>query len=40
MVGDTLYGDKSDRLHLHAEYLEFDHPYSKEKQIFLASAPF
>ena len=40
MVGDTLYGEQGDRLHLHAEYLEFDHPYTKEKQVFLAPVPF
>ncbi len=26
IVGDDLYGKKSNRLHLHAEYLEFTHP--------------
>lgn len=29
--GDRLYGQKSDRLYLHAEYLEFIHPVSGEK---------
>lgn len=29
--GDELYGSKADRLYLHAEFLEFTHPVSKEK---------
>lgn len=40
MVGDGLYGEKADRLHLHAERLEFDHPYSKERLTFSAPAEF
>jgi tRNA pseudouridine32 synthase/23S rRNA pseudouridine746 synthase len=40
MVGDTLYGEKADRLHLHAERLEFDHPYSGERLTFEANAEF
>ncbi len=28
IVGDELYGQKADRLYLHAEYLEFKHPVS------------
>ncbi len=31
IVGDDLYGIKANRLHLHAEYLEFTHPVSKVK---------
>jgi tRNA pseudouridine32 synthase/23S rRNA pseudouridine746 synthase len=30
IVGDDLYGMKADRLHLHAEYIQFEHPISKE----------
>ncbi len=30
IVGDDLYGKKADRLHLHAEFLKFIHPVSKE----------
>lgn len=30
IVGDDLYGEKSNRLHLHAESLVFTHPVSKE----------
>lgn len=31
IVGDDLYGSKADRLHLHAESIEFTHPTSLEK---------
>lgn len=31
IVGDVLYGTPSDRLYLHAEYLEFIHPVYQEK---------
>ncbi|CAE6934488.1 23S RNA-specific [Vibrio sp. B1REV9] len=40
MVGDGLYGEKANRLHLHAEMLELDHPYSKERMRFLAECEF
>lgn len=40
MVGDGLYGEKADRLHLRAERLEFEHPYSKERLTFSAEAEF
>ncbi len=30
IVGDDLYGKKSNRLHLHADYIEFFHPMTKE----------
>lgn len=30
IVGDELYGTKSERLYLHAEYLEFTHPISQQ----------
>ena len=30
ILGDDLYGEKSNRLHLHAEYIEFRHPRSKD----------
>ena len=29
IVGDTLYGKSSDRLYLHAEFIEFEHPITK-----------
>ncbi|HAT8541936.1 RNA pseudouridine synthase [Vibrio vulnificus] len=40
MVGDGLYGEKANRLHLHAESLELDHPYSKERMHFQVDAEF
>ncbi len=40
MVGDGLYGEKANRLHLHAEMLELDHPYSKERMVFKAECEF
>ncbi len=30
IIGDDLYGTKVDRLHLHAAFIEFTHPVSKE----------
>lgn len=40
IVGDDLYGKKTNRLHLHAEYLEFLHPKTKERVSFLVEADF
>ncbi|SEP55569.1 RluA family pseudouridine synthase [Flavobacterium urocaniciphilum] len=40
IVGDDLYGDKADRLHLHAEYIQFEHPISKEVMEILVEAEF
>ncbi|MFN1547779.1 RluA family pseudouridine synthase [Vibrio natriegens] len=40
MVGDGLYGEKANRLNLHAEMLELDHPYSKERMSFHADCEF
>ncbi|UUM32342.1 RluA family pseudouridine synthase [Vibrio japonicus] len=40
MVGDGLYGEKDNRLHLHAERLELEHPYSKEQMVFQAEPEF
>lgn len=34
IVGDDLYGTGADRLHLHAAYLEFVHPVTKQKMSF------
>lgn len=34
IVGDDLYGTKDTRLHLHAEWMEFTHPVTKEKLAF------
>lgn len=33
ITGDDLYGKKADRLHLHAEYISFLHPTTKENEI-------
>ncbi|SJL84315.1 RluA family pseudouridine synthase [Vibrio palustris] len=38
--GDDLYGKQNQRLHLHAEQLSFEHPYTHEKLCFEVSAPF
>jgi tRNA pseudouridine32 synthase/23S rRNA pseudouridine746 synthase len=40
IVGDDLYGVKGDRLHLHAAYLEFKHPITKEIVSFDLAAEF
>lgn len=40
IVGDDLYGEISDRLYLHASYLEFIHPNTNEKVSFEAKEPF
>lgn len=40
IVGDDLYGTKADRLHLHAEYIQFEHPVSKEIMEILVEAEF
>ena len=40
ILGDALYGQKADRLYLHAEYLAFCHPLTGEPLAFNAPAPF
>ncbi len=40
IVGDDLYGIKSNRLHLHAETLAFEHPYTKQAMHFQVEAEF
>jgi len=40
IVGDDLYGKKSNRLHLHAEFIEFYHPITKEKINFMVAPDF
>jgi tRNA pseudouridine32 synthase/23S rRNA pseudouridine746 synthase len=40
IIGDDLYGKKQDRLHLHAEYIEFEHPTTKEKMSFTVAPDF
>jgi tRNA pseudouridine32 synthase/23S rRNA pseudouridine746 synthase len=40
IVGDDLYGKKSNRLHLHAEQITFIHPISKEEMTFTKETDF
>ncbi|WP_281556377.1 RluA family pseudouridine synthase [Thalassomonas sp. RHCl1] len=40
ILGDDLYGDKGERLHLHAQLLELQHPRSKQVMSFTAEAQF
>lgn len=40
IVGDDLYGIKKDRLHLHASFLSFKHPITKELLTFASQAHF
>jgi tRNA pseudouridine32 synthase/23S rRNA pseudouridine746 synthase len=40
ILGDDLYGNKAERLYLHAEYLALEHPISKEPMTFKVEADF
>ncbi|GAA4303857.1 pseudouridine synthase [Aestuariibaculum suncheonense] len=40
IIGDDLYGVKTNRLHLHAEQLTFTHPVTKEVLTITFEAPF
>lgn len=40
ITGDDLYGEKANRLHLHAQQLAFDHPYTKDRMVFEVEAEF
>jgi tRNA pseudouridine32 synthase / 23S rRNA pseudouridine746 synthase len=40
IVGDDLYGQKANRLHLHAESLTFEHPETREQMIIQVSTDF
>lgn len=40
IVGDDLYGTKANRLHLHAEWIEFNHPLTGERMEILVEAEF
>ncbi|KJD33076.1 pseudouridine synthase [Tamlana nanhaiensis] len=40
IVGDDLYGTRDERLMLHAEYLEFEHPVSKTRMTITCKASF
>lgn len=40
IIGDDLYGKKSNRLYLHADTLEFNHPLTNQKMTFYKKADF
>lgn len=40
IFGDDLYGTKADRLHLHAEWIQFEHPVTNEVMEILVEAEF
>ncbi|MFR9648973.1 MAG: pseudouridine synthase [Rikenellaceae bacterium] len=40
IVGDRLYGERSTRLHLHAQSLSFTHPVTGERMTITATVPF
>ena len=40
IFGDDLYGKKANRLHLHAEFIEFNHPITDEKISFTVAPNF
>ncbi|MEN9639732.1 MAG: hypothetical protein RLZZ262_1601, partial [Bacteroidota bacterium] len=40
IVGDDLYGERANRLHLHAEWLQIVHPITGQKMTFKALADF
>lgn len=40
IVGDDLYGDRADRLYLHAERIEISHPRTNERMTFNVDADF
>lgn len=40
IIGDDLYGKKQNRLHLHAEFIEFFHPSTNKKMSFTTAADF
>jgi len=40
ILGDDLYGQPADRLHLHAEWISFVHPYTREEVAFEVKAAF
>jgi len=40
IIGDDLYGTKTNRLHLHAEFIEFLHPTTQKKMSFTVAPDF
>lgn len=40
IVGDDLYGNKANRLHLHSAFLSFMHPVKQKQMRFICEVPF
>jgi len=40
IIGDDLYGNRANRLHLHAGYIDFIHPQSAQRMTFEVKDPF
>jgi tRNA pseudouridine32 synthase/23S rRNA pseudouridine746 synthase len=40
IVGDDIYGQRDERLCLHAGYIELEHPISRKKLTFKSEPPF
>lgn len=40
IVGDNLYGNRTERLHLHAQKIRFTHPVTQEELLFETKTPF
>lgn len=40
ILGDDLYGQRADRLHLHAGYIQFVHPRTRRSIVFTTEDPF
>ena len=40
IVGDDIYGQREERLHLHADFIEFVHPVTNKTMTFSVKAPF
>ena len=40
IIGDDLYGERAERLYLHAEEIQFTHPFTKEEVVIYSPAEF
>ncbi|MBR5541643.1 MAG: RNA pseudouridine synthase [Bacteroides sp.] len=40
ILGDPLYGQSADRMYLHAESIQFQHPWTSQEMKFIQEAPF
>ena len=40
IAGDDIYGQRADRLCLHAEYIKFTHPTTQKQMTITSAAPF